>query len=94
MSETNEDMPKAIILEPETVLATSEGNLHTGVCRGFNVDPEEMRDCIAEAGGVDPDDVSLGTEEAERKFGRTAVGFTRWNSSWVPEADKVDPSLN
>lgn len=87
--------------EPHVHMADSgihyvEGEMYHSV--DFACEPdaerEEVREVIADAKGLDREQVQFDDEFGRTETGRKFVGFQRWRSSWDPHAPKGDPNLN
>jgi len=56
---------------------------------------DEVKEAMARTHGGDKDSYAVGVHEMRKsKFGKFALGFRKWNSSWDPHAEKPDPTLN
>lgn len=96
MSESDKD---GVIFQPTGIIHSEEGVMKTfDYSPTGDVSHERAREIIADAHGIDPAAVHLGDAEMRRTAaGRISVGFSKWNSSWDPHAERekgVDPTLN
>lgn len=91
------DETKIVTGQINGLVSTDNGNFYTGRTNfSLNSSPDDIREGLSAIHGVEPSQIILGDREIEQRAGRTAVGFSKWNSSWVPgiDKDKVDPTLN
>jgi len=92
MSEMSEGFP-GIFLKPEAVHHTAEGSFLE--VHGFTgiEDHGVVDDTVKGIFGADVEIIRDG-DRSSSSAGRIAVGFSRWNSSWDPDAKKGNPTLN
>lgn len=92
MSEQIPDDVKFMISIPEALHFTKDGSALEVSTYGNIESADERRELIAEAHGISPDDVKQ--IDKSTAAGRLAVGFSKWRSSWDPQAQRIDPNLN
>jgi len=86
---------KALRAEAEQVTFLADGRRITeGHVNSLNMSEDEVRDIMAEAHGVGPENIYLSPSKSGTTGRSRSVGFRRWSSSWNPHAEMGDPNLN
>ncbi len=85
-------------VRPTGAFVTPEGALSTGDLISNFDDRDRQKQALAEAYEVSPVDIVFPDSEPDhpvaRRGRRLQVAFSRWNSSWDPQAAPADPNLN